>query len=71
MLLNEVKGFADLPPRQAGVLRQLNSRLKPELGLAVLALNMHMHPRLLSREEVKAKATLAENCWTHRQNDTR
>jgi len=29
MLLNEAKGFADLPPRKAGVLGHLNRRFKP------------------------------------------
>jgi hypothetical protein len=47
MLLNEAKGFADFPPRKAGVLGYLNHRHKSQLGLAVLALNMHMHSRFL------------------------
>lgn len=47
MLLNEAKGFADFPPGKAGVLGELNRGLKPELGFAVLALDMHMDSRFL------------------------
>ena len=53
------------------MLRNLNRGLKPKLGLAILALDMHMHSRLFPREEVEPEATLTKNRWTHRQNDTR
>ncbi len=47
------------------MLGKLNSRFKPELGLTVLALNMYMHSRFFTREEVESETTFAENCWTH------
>ena len=53
------------------MLRNLNGGLKPKLGLAILALDMHMHSRLFPREEVEPEATLTKHGWTHRQNDTR
>lgn len=39
--------------RKAEVLRQGNLRLKPVLSFAVGRRNMHMHTRLLPREEEK------------------
>ena len=71
MLLDKAKGFADLPPGKTRGLSQLERRFKPELGLAVLALNMHVHSRLLSREEVEPEAAFAKYGRAHGQNDTR
>ncbi|MDP3033101.1 MAG: hypothetical protein Q8N33_13585 [Rhodocyclaceae bacterium] len=71
MLLNEAKRLTDFSPRQAGLLGDLNRRLKPELCLAILALNMDMHPRLFSGEEVEPEAAFTKYGWTHRRNDTR
>jgi hypothetical protein len=65
MLLDEVKCLADFTSGQAGMLGDLNGRLKPELCLTVLPLNMDMHPRLFSREEVEPEAAFAKYRWTH------
>src|SRR5258708_2066936 len=56
---------ADLLVRQAVIVRQRNRWLKPELSLAVRTLHMNVHPGLFSREKVKSKAPIAENCGTH------
>ena len=71
MLLNEVLGFTDFSPRQASVLSKLNRWFKPEFGLTILTLDMHMHSGFFAREEVKPKSAFAEYCWTHSANDTR
>lgn len=71
MLLDEMKGFAGFTPGKTGMLGKFNRRLKPELGLAILPLNVHMHSRLFTREEVEAEASLTKNSRTHRRNDTR
>ena len=62
---------ADLLVRQAVIVRQRNGWLKPELSLTVRTLHMDVHPGLFSREKVKSKATIAENCWTHGRQLTR
>ncbi len=51
MLLDEAKDLSDFPPGQAGMLCKLYGRLEPELGLAILSLNMHVHSRFFAREE--------------------
>jgi len=71
MLLNKAECFINLAPGKTYELGQFNSRLKPELGLAILGLNMHMHSRFLAREEIETKAAFTKNSWTHGQNDTR
>jgi hypothetical protein len=71
MLLNKTTSFVNFMRRQAYGLRQLNSRLKPELGFAILRLNMHVYSRFLTREEIETKTAFTKNCWTHGQNDTR
>ena len=58
---------ADLLVRQTVIVRQRNGWLKPELSLAVWAMHMNVHSGLFSREKVKSKATIAENCGTHRR----
>jgi len=65
MLLNKTECFIKLAPGKAYELGQLNSRLKPELGLAIVALNMHMHSCFLAREEIETKAAFTKNSWTH------
>jgi hypothetical protein len=45
--------------------RHLDLRLKPELRLAIGAIDMNMGPRLLPREEVKAKNAFTKDCGTH------
>ena len=42
MLLDEAKNFTDLILRKTSMLSKFNAWLKPELGLAILPLNMHM-----------------------------
>ena len=49
MLLNKAECFINLAPGKTYVLGKFNSRLKPELGLAILGLNMHMQSRFLAR----------------------
>lgn len=71
MLLNESKGLADFPPGETGVLRKLNGRLKPELGLSTLPLNVDVNPWFLPGEEVEPEAALAKYRRTHGRNDTR
>jgi hypothetical protein len=71
MLLNEAMHLADFSPGQAGVLVDLDHRFEPELYFTVLALNMDMHPRLFTREEVKPEAAFTEYGRTHQSNDTR
>jgi|LakMenEpi03Aug12_release.lakeMendotaPanAssembly.Ray.scaffolds.fasta_scaffold08284_10 hypothetical protein len=72
MLLDEAKSLTDFPPGKAGMLGQFDSGFKPELGLAVLPLNMHMHmhSRFFPRNEMEPETALAENGWTHGRNDT-
>ncbi len=71
MLLNQTECFIDFAPREARLLGNLNGGIKPKLCFATLTLNMHMHSRFFSREEVETKATFTKNCWTHCGNDTR
>jgi len=54
-----------LPLGQAVIVRQLDFGFKPEFGFAICALHMDMHSRLLAREEVEAKAILAEDGGAH------
>lgn len=49
MLLNKAECFINLAPGKTYELGKFNSRLKPELGLAILGLNMHMQSRFLAR----------------------
>jgi hypothetical protein len=65
MLLNKALCLTDLSSGQAGVLGNLNHRFEPEFCFTVLALNMDMHPRLLTGKEVEPEATLTENSRTH------
>jgi len=53
------------------MLGELKIGFKPKLGLSILAVNMHMHSRFFSREEIETKATFAKNSRTHERNDTR
>jgi len=71
MLLNKAECFINFARGKTCELGQFDSRLKPELGFAILGLNMHMHPRFLAREEIETKVTFTKDGWTHGQNDTR
>lgn len=71
MPLNNTLRVADFPAGKPGVLGDLDRRFKPELGLAILSLNMNVHSRLLTREEVEAKSRLTKNGRAHIANDTR
>jgi hypothetical protein len=71
VLLNQAECFVYFALGKTGVLGKFNGGLKPELGLAALALNVHMHPGFFPREEVETEAAFAKNRWTHVQDDTR
>jgi hypothetical protein len=47
------------------ILRHFDTRLKPELRLAISAMNMNVHSRLLSREKVEAESAFAKDCRAH------
>ena len=71
MLLNETEGFVDFELREAGTLGKFDRRLKPDLGLTALALNVNVHSPFFAGEQVEAEAGVPEDCGTHEQNDTR
>ena len=54
---------------QAVILRQFYRWLKPELGLPVTAVYVHVSTWFLPREKVEPEATLAQNCWAHASLD--
>ena len=66
MLLDEAESLTDFASGKTRMLGKFNSRLKPELGLTVLPLNMHMQSRLLPREEVEAEAAFPNAHGTER-----
>lgn len=70
ILLDETKGFTRFTSGKASGLSKSESRLKPELGLIVLPLNVYMHARLLPREEVEPEAAFTKNSRTHGRNNT-
>jgi hypothetical protein len=55
----------ELPVVQAVILRQFDARLKPELGLAVCAMDVDVKPGLLSREEKESEAGFTKDCRAH------
>jgi hypothetical protein len=65
MLLDQPLGGSNLLLCQAMILRHGNGRLKPELRLAVRALNVYVNSGLLAREKVKPEAAVAKNGGTH------
>ncbi len=71
MLLDEAQSLTNFSAGKAGMLGNLNRRFEPELGFAVLPLNVHMHSRFFPREEVEPEAAFAKYGWTHGRNDTR
>jgi hypothetical protein len=60
---------ADLPVVQAVILRQFNSRLKPELCLPIRTQCVDMYPRLFSGKEEEPEAVLTKNGWTQVRPD--
>ena len=62
---NKVEGVRQAPGTHAVVPGQLDLRFKPELRLAIRMMNMHMRPRLFTREEVEAIAAMAKDCRAH------
>ena len=56
----------NLPVNQAIILRQFNRGLKPEFGLPVSVVHMHMEARFLSREEKESESTLTEDSRAQR-----
>jgi hypothetical protein len=71
MLLNKALCLADFSPGQAGVLGDIYRRFEPELCFTVLTLNMHVHPRFFTREEVEPEAAFSKYGGTHWENNTR
>ncbi len=57
--------FGQLDSLQSLAQSQLDYWLQPELGFSVRRYHMHMHPRLLSGEEVKAVIPVSKNRRTH------
>jgi len=66
VLLDQLLGFGNLLRLQPVIRVEFNGRLDPEFCLAVRMLDMHMRPQLLTREKVEAKASNAQDRWTHR-----
>ncbi len=50
---------------QTVILRQFYRWLKPELGLPVTAVYVHVSTWFLPREEVEPEAPFAQDCRTH------
>ncbi len=65
MFVNQFLSQAKLWTVQAIILRQFYRWLKPELGFPITTVYVHVSTRFLPREEVKPKATLAQNGRTH------
>jgi len=57
---------AQLSLVEAMIVRQLDSRLKPVLGLAIGALHVNVHTHFFTREEVESKTILPKNSGAHR-----
>ena len=66
--LDNLLDLFDLAPRQPKVIRQLDVRFQPELRLAVTAVDMNMHPRLLTGEEEKTVTLFSKYCRAHKAN---
>jgi hypothetical protein len=47
------------------ILRHFDARLNPELRFTLGAMHVHVHSRLLTREEVEAETGFAKDCWAH------
>ena len=62
---NHFLSQAKLRTVQTVILRQFYRWLKPELGLPVTAVYVHVSTWFLPREKVEPEATLAQNCRTH------
>ena len=62
--------FVDFAPGKPDMLGKFNGGFKPELYFSILSLNMDMHSRFFTREEIKTEATFSKYCWTHFLNDT-
>jgi hypothetical protein len=45
------------------IFRHFDARLNPKLRLTVGTMHMHVHSRLLAREEVEAESGFAKDCW--------
>jgi hypothetical protein len=51
MLQDQSKSARDAPPTQTVILRQLNSRLQPELRFTLCVIDMHVHPCLFREKK--------------------
>jgi hypothetical protein len=47
------------------ILRHFDARLKPELRLAIGAMHVDVHSRLLARKKVEAESAFAKDCRAH------
>jgi hypothetical protein len=65
VFLDQSLNRAKVSRRQAIVLRKLDIQVQPELRLSTMAMDVHVHARLLTGEEKEAKAALTQNGWTH------
>jgi hypothetical protein len=66
VLLNQFLGNPQIGRCQAIVLGNLDLWFHPELGLAMAAMNMYMHSRLLSGEEKEPEPSLTKDSRTHK-----
>ena len=65
MLPNESERGGEPTRSEAVVLRKLNLRVEPELGLARCMLSVHVGPSFLPREEVEPIPADAEDGRAH------
>lgn len=66
MLLHEPQSGRKPPLAQPVVLRNRDLRLKPDFRLACFVMNVNMHSRFFSREEVEPIPPRPKNRRTHR-----
>jgi len=62
---DKVEGARQAPGAHAIVSGQLDLRFQPELRLSIRMMDVDMRSQLLTREEVKAIATMAKDYWDH------
>jgi hypothetical protein len=70
VLLYQAQCLVKLFLRQAIVLSEIDLRLKPELCLTVLPMDMHMHTGFFTGKEVEPKAAFSKHSWAHEGNST-
>lgn len=60
-----MKCFVDFAPGKPDVLGKFNGGFKPKFCLSILTLNMDVHSRFFTREEIKTEAIFSKNRRTH------